>query len=123
MLKMILFNRMKGMMMKKKKAARRIKPFDAGAYELFNNGLYRHKAIPDKKKAEKLKRKKVDIREYQPFLLRGIARNKFSIHGGVSMGSAGCIDIPRQTEEFFNEMRKYKRDLILNVHYDTDKLR
>ena len=39
------------------------------------------------------------------------------------MGSAGCIDIPRQTEEFFNEMRKYKRDLILNVHYDTDKLR
>ena len=34
MLKMILFNRMKGMMMKKKKAARRIKPFDAGAYEL-----------------------------------------------------------------------------------------
>ena len=72
MLKMILFNRMKGMMMKKKKAARRIKPFDAGAYELFNNGLYRHKAIPDKKKAEKLKRKKVDIREYQPFLLRGI---------------------------------------------------
>ena len=59
------------MMMKKKKAARRIKPFDVGAYELFNNGLYRHKAIPDKKKAEKLKRKKVDIREYQPFLLRG----------------------------------------------------
>ena len=62
--------------MKKKKAARRIKPFDAGAYELFNNGLYRHKAIPDKKKEEKLKRKKVDIREYQPFLLRGIAQDK-----------------------------------------------
>ena len=120
MLKMILFNRMKGKMMKKKKAAQRIKPFDAGAYELFNNGLYRHKAIPDKKKAEKLKRKKVDIREYQPFF---IARDKFSIHGGASKGSAGCIDIPRQTEEFFDEMRKYKRDLILNVHYDTDKLR
>ena len=50
-------------------------------------------------------------------------RDKFSIHGGASMGSAGCIDIPRQTEEFFDEMRKYKRDLILNVHYDTDKLR
>lgn len=83
MLKMILFNRMKGMMMKKKKTARRIKPFDAGAYELFNNGLYRHKAIPDKKKAEKLKRKKVDIREYQPFLflLRGIARDKALLRG------------------------------------------
>lgn len=43
------------------------KPFDVGAYELFNNGLYRAKVIPNKKKAEKLKRKKVDIREYQPF--------------------------------------------------------
>lgn len=50
-------------------------------------------------------------------------RDKFSIHGGAFKGSAGCIDIPRQTEEFFDEMRKYKRDLILNVHYDTDKLR
>lgn len=87
MLKMILFNRMKGKMMKKKKAARRIKPFDAGAYELFNNGLYRHKAIPDKKKAEKLKRKKVDIREYQPFFIaqdkgfsRGVDRGRLFFH-------------------------------------------
>ena len=92
MLKMILFNRMKGKMMKKKKAARRIKPFDAGAYELFNNGLYRHKAIPDKKKAEKLKRKKVDIREYQPFLLRGIAWDKALLRWkGIS---AGCGQRP-----------------------------
>ena len=36
---------------------------------MFHNGVYRQKVIPDKKKAEKLKRKKVDIREYQPFLL------------------------------------------------------
>ena len=45
------------------------KPFDIGAYELHNNGLYKHKVIPNKKKALSLKRKKVDIREYQPFLL------------------------------------------------------
>ena len=52
---------------KKKKAQN--KPFDVGAYELHNNGLYKHKVIPNKKKQESLKRKKVDIREYQPFLL------------------------------------------------------
>ena len=51
---------------KKKKAQN--KPFDVGAYELHNNALYRHKVIPNKKKALSLKRKKVDIREYQPFL-------------------------------------------------------
>lgn len=46
-----------------------LRSFNAGAYELFHNGLYRQKVIPDKKKAAKLKRKKVDIREYQPFLI------------------------------------------------------
>lgn len=51
---------------KKKKAQN--KPFDVGAYELHNNALYRHKVIPNKKKALSLKRIKVDIREYQPFL-------------------------------------------------------
>ena len=48
------------------------KPFDIGAYELHNNALYKHKIIPNKKKQESLKRKKVDIREYQPSLLRGL---------------------------------------------------
>lgn len=50
-----------------KKNVKILKPFNIGAYELHNNGLYRQKIIPDKKKNEKLKRKKVDIREYQPF--------------------------------------------------------
>ncbi len=45
-----------------------LKAFDIGAYELHNNGLYRLKVIPNKKKASILKRKKVDIRDYQPFL-------------------------------------------------------
>lgn len=49
-----------------KKNVKILKPFNIGAYELHNNGLYRQKIIPDKKKNEKLKRKKVDIREYQP---------------------------------------------------------
>lgn len=52
----------------KRKVRKTVKPFDIGAYELFRNGLYRQKIIPNKKKAAKLKRKKVDIREYQPFL-------------------------------------------------------
>ena len=52
----------------KKKQAQN-KPFDVGAYELHNNALYRHKIIPNKKKALSLKRKKVDIKEYQPFFV------------------------------------------------------
>lgn len=38
-------------------------------FNLFHNGLFKQKIIPNKKKTEKLKRKKVDIREYQPFSL------------------------------------------------------
>ncbi len=53
----------------KNKKKKRFKPFDVGAYELFHNGLYKQKVIPNKKKALQLKRKKVDIRDYQPFLL------------------------------------------------------
>jgi len=37
--------------------------------ELHTNALYRHRIIPNKKKALSLKRKRVDIREYQPFLI------------------------------------------------------
>lgn len=36
--------------MKKKKKVKKIKPFDVGAYELFNNKLYIQKIIPNKKK-------------------------------------------------------------------------
>jgi len=39
-------------------------------FALYHNGLYKQKIIPNKKKAEKLKRKKVDIRDYLPFLFR-----------------------------------------------------
>lgn len=49
-------------------------------------------------------------------------RNNFTIHGGATMGSAGCIDIPGHTKEFFDVLRKYGKDIILNVHYDKEKL-
>ena len=67
-------------MQKTKDAKRRRppKPFAPGGYELFHNGLYRQKIIPDKKKAEKRKRKKVDMREYQPFFV-GVAVGSFPL--------------------------------------------
>lgn len=52
----------------KKRQAADNKPFDVGAYELFNNKLYKPKVIPNKKKAQQLKRKKVDINDYLPFI-------------------------------------------------------
>lgn len=52
----------------KNKIQRASKPFDVGAYELFNNKLYKPKVIPNKKKAAELKRKKVDINNYLPFI-------------------------------------------------------
>ena len=50
-------------------------------------------------------------------------RDNFSIHGGKSLGSAGCIDLACQEEEFFNKFKKYGRDMIINVHYPKEKLR
>ena len=41
-------------------------------FNLYHNGLFKQKIIPNKKKALSLKRKKVDIREYQPFLLSNL---------------------------------------------------
>jgi len=49
-------------------------------------------------------------------------RDNFTIHGGADLGSAGCIDIPGHTKEFFDLLRKHGRDIILNVHYDNEKL-
>ena len=50
-------------------------------------------------------------------------RDNFSIHGGKSLGSAGCIDLACQEEEFFDKFKKYGRDMIINVHYPKEKLR
>lgn len=51
------------------------KLFDVGAYELFNNKLYKPKVIPNKKKSQQLKRKKVDINDYLPFIFARILKS------------------------------------------------
>ena len=51
------------------------KPFDVGVYELFNNKLYKYKVIPNKKKVQQLKRKKVDINDYLPFIFARILKS------------------------------------------------
>lgn len=44
-------------------------------------------------------------------------RKSFSIHGGFSRGSRGCIDIPWQMNEFVEEFKKYGKDMVLSVKY------
>ncbi len=44
-------------------------------------------------------------------------RSGFSIHGGFSKGSAGCIDIPWQTSKLKNLLDQYGKDIELKVHY------
>lgn len=44
-------------------------------------------------------------------------RSNFTIHGGAIKGSAGCIDIPWQTDEFIEEFKKYGKDMVVKVKY------
>ncbi len=44
-------------------------------------------------------------------------RSGFTIHGGSSKGSAGCIDIPWQTKKLNDLLDQYGKDIELNVHY------
>ena len=50
-------------------------------------------------------------------------RNKFSIHGGANFGSSGCIDLAEHELKFFEKLKKYGRDMIINVKYPKEKLR
>ena len=50
-------------------------------------------------------------------------RDNFSIHGGASFGSLGCIDLGNRELDFFDKLEKYGRDVILNVRYKKEKLR
>ncbi len=45
-------------------------------------------------------------------------RSGFSIHGGDSAGSAGCIDLVGQMSEFVKMFRAYGKDMDLTVKYD-----
>ena len=44
-------------------------------------------------------------------------RNGFSIHGGFSKGSAGCIDIPWQTDRFSNYLDNCQESVPVYVKY------
>ncbi len=60
----------------------------------------------------------------EPFSSNNLyGRERFSIHGGEEMGSLGCIDLEKNDTPFFNLLRKYGKDIILNVHYDKEELR
>ena len=39
------------------------------------------------------------------------------------LGSSGCIDLAKHELEFFNKLKKYGRDMIINVKYPKEKLR
>ncbi|WP_434383812.1 L,D-transpeptidase family protein [Melittangium boletus] len=45
-------------------------------------------------------------------------RSGFSIHGGDTPGSAGCIDLTRHLEGFIHMFREYGQDMDLTVKYD-----
>ena len=44
-------------------------------------------------------------------------RDKFSIHGGVAFGSAGCIDLRTEISDFIKWFEQNKKDVILHVKY------
>lgn len=47
-------------------------------------------------------------------------RSGFSIHGGMSKGSAGCIDIPWQTDKLSNYLDECQDSVPVNVKYPKD---
>ncbi len=48
-------------------------------------------------------------------------RDNFSIHGGWSKGSAGCIDIPWQTKRLSNYLDQCQQIVPLDVKYKKDR--
>jgi len=52
-----------------------------------------------------------------------VDRDKFSIHGGVNPGSAGCIDLVDRMPEFADRFRLYGRDMELTVRYPFRRMK
>ncbi len=49
---------------------------------------------------------------------KSVLRNNFSIHGGTSPGSAGCIDLTNKDLPFFRMLEKSNESKIrLRVNY------
>ena len=46
--------------------------------------------------------------------------NGFSIHGGWEKGSAGCIDIPWQTDKLWNYMDDCQEQIPVYVKYPNE---
>ena len=46
-------------------------------------------------------------------------RDNFSIHGGLTKGSAGCIDIPWQTDKLSNYLDNCQNSVPVHVNYPT----
>jgi hypothetical protein len=46
-------------------------------------------------------------------------RSNFSIHGGSSPGSAGCIDMTDHMDDFADKFLKYGKDMAVIVKYDN----
>jgi hypothetical protein len=44
-------------------------------------------------------------------------RDKFSIHGGIVPGSAGCIDICGMMPSFVEKFQSHGQDMVLTVKY------
>ncbi len=46
-----------------------------------------------------------------------LGRSGFSIHGGSTPGSAGCVDLTQQMPDFTKHFREYGADMDLIVKY------
>jgi hypothetical protein len=44
-------------------------------------------------------------------------RGNFSIHGGKTPGSAGCIDLTKNNNSFHKWLKSYGKPVQLNVKY------
>ena len=59
-----------------------------------------------------------NVQVYDPVNDNYITRGKFSIHGGLTPGSAGCIDLSGNAREFFENLKdSNSRYIRLNVNY------
>ncbi len=47
-------------------------------------------------------------------------RTGFSIHGGKTPGSAGCIDLTNDMDRFANDFKNYNKDVRIRVKYPKD---
>ena len=47
-------------------------------------------------------------------------RHSMYVHGGITPGSAGCIDLTGNMEDFYRDFLNYNGDLSLEVKYPKE---